>query len=432
MNISYSESNHSSTGAGTGGATKNVLRAIGQGFDSYTFTDISSSFFENAAESLAPWKDRLIFKACDAERNPLEQGFVEGSYDVIVAFLVLHATVKLDETMKNLRKLLKPGGYLIIGEGSSDGPLQAGDGFIFGTLPGWWRGVDEGRNLTPYIKVPQWDAILKRTGFSGIDTMSPRILLDTFGVILFVSQAVDTRVELIREPLSSSVSLATESVVIVGGETSPVAHLAQGLQEIFEKRAVQVHTYKTLEEMDDRILEAGTAVIGLTELDRPVFKEIQAERWYSFRKLFETERTMLWLTTGRLGDDPFSNMTPGFGRSARHEANGLRLQFLDVPQPDKVVPERVAEIFVRLCASELDDEGLLYTREQELVMDTEGRHLVPRLNPLPDANDRYNSIQRPIVHEIDPSKSVTELFQDESSCGIRELSRYEVAKNPIG
>jgi hypothetical protein len=71
-------------GAGTGGATKNILNEIGHDFDSYTFTDISSSFFENAADIFSPWRERMVFKVCDAEKDPLTQGFTEGTYDVVI------------------------------------------------------------------------------------------------------------------------------------------------------------------------------------------------------------------------------------------------------------------------------------------------------------------------------------------------------------
>ncbi len=374
----------------------------------------------------------MVFKVCDAERDPLAQGFTEGSYDVIIAYMVIHATAKLDETMRNLRRLLKPGGFLLVGEGGSDGPLQAGAGFIFGPLPGWWRGVDEGRNLSPLVDVSQWDAILKRTGFSGIDTISPPRLLDTFGIILFVSQAVDERINLIREPLSSSASTMNKRVVIVGGQTPPVAHLAQGLESIFTQLGSSVYVYKTLEQMDDSVLDAELTVVSLTELDWPVFKDITPERWYRFRQLFEMERTVLWLTSGRLEDEPYCNMTIGFGRSAVHEEDDLRLQFLDIPDISQTDARTVAEALVRLNAKELDGEGILYTVEPEMIIDAEGRHLVPRLNPISAANDRYNSIQRPIINQIDVSKSAVELQRDGNSCTVRQLSRYEKLKELTG
>lgn len=374
----------------------------------------------------------MIFKVCDAEKNPLAQGYTEGSYDVIIAYMVIHATAKLEETMRNLRRLLKPGGFLVIGEGGSDGPLQAGAGFIFGPLPGWWRGVEEGRNLSPLINVSQWDAVLKSTGFSGIDTISPPQLLDNFGIILFVSQAVDERISFIREPLSSSANTMNSRVVIVGGQTPAVASLAQGLETIFTQLGNLVYVYKTLEEVDDKVLDAESTVISLTELDWPVFKDITPERWYSFRRFFETERTVLWLTSGRLKDEPYSNMTIGFGRSAVHEESGLRLQFLDIPDVDQIDPRVVAGIVVRLNATKLDAEDILFTVEQEIIIDAEGHHLVPRLNPISAANDRYNSVSRPMVEKIHVSKSAVELQRNGNSCVVRQLSRYETSKEPRG
>lgn len=41
-------------GAGTGGATKHVMKAIWGTFKSYTFTDVPSGFFENAKDIYIP------------------------------------------------------------------------------------------------------------------------------------------------------------------------------------------------------------------------------------------------------------------------------------------------------------------------------------------------------------------------------------------
>lgn len=143
----------------------------------------------------------------------------------------MHATAKLDTTIRNLRKLLKPGGFLLIGEGSSEGMVQYGAGFIFGTLPGWWLGVDEGRTLSPLASVSQWDTILRRNGFSGVDTMHPPKLFNTFGLTLLCSQAVDTRMEIIREPLSSPANLTSKEIVIVGARQRLLPVLSKGLSK---------------------------------------------------------------------------------------------------------------------------------------------------------------------------------------------------------
>lgn len=225
--------------------------------------------------------------------------------------------------MRNLRNLLKPGGFLVIGEGSSDSPLQSGAGFIFGALPGWWLGFDEGRNLSPFINAPQWDAILKRTGFSGIDTISPPKFLEIFGVILFVSQAVDDRINFIRQPFSSPSSIDINKLIIVGGQVKPVAHAVHELETVFKGLVGLIIVYKTLEDVDYSVIDAESTIISLSELDQPVFKDITTERWYGFRQMFKAERTILWLTSGRLEDEPFSNMIVGFGRSVVHELEDL-------------------------------------------------------------------------------------------------------------
>jgi acyl transferase domain-containing protein/ubiquinone/menaquinone biosynthesis C-methylase UbiE len=129
-------------GGGTGGCTRSVLEALsGDGsmssvrFASYTFTDISSGFFETAREKFGAWGDLISYKKLDIESNPEEQGFECHSYDLIIACQVLHATAAMDKTMINVRKLLKPGGTLVMVETTRD---ALDISIIFGTLPGWW------------------------------------------------------------------------------------------------------------------------------------------------------------------------------------------------------------------------------------------------------------------------------------------------------
>ncbi|KAF2129141.1 polyketide synthase PksF [Dothidotthia symphoricarpi CBS 119687] len=415
-------------GAGTGGATKTILQGIGHDFDNYTFTDISSSFFENAAETFSAYQDRMVFKVCNAENDPGDQGFQEGTYDVVIAFMVVHACARLDEAVLNLRKLLKPGGLLVLGEGASDGAMQAGAGFIFGTLPGWWRGVDEGRTLSPLVNTSEWEVILKGAGFSGIDTMSPPQLFDAFGITLFVSTAIDERIEFARNPLSVIGNVMYDKVVLIGGQTPPVAHLVQELQKVLVPLASHVLKYQSLEDLDETSLDGESVVISLVDLEHPVFKDITSERWYKFRKLFETKREVLWLTSGRLEDEPYCNMTVGFGRSAMHEESDLRVQYVDIADVEQLEANTVADYLLKFTSKLLDAKDILYTKEPEIIVDTQGRELVPRLFPITDANDRLNSVTRPISRQVDISESIVELNQNKNGPMLRQLSRYETSQ----
>lgn len=120
----YPHTNIFEIGAGTGGATKAVIEKLGTAFSSYTYTDISSGFFPKAQENFATTKDRMTYKTLDITKNPVEQGFGENVYDLVLAANVLHATSDLVETLKNVRRLLKPGGYLVMMEFTDMTPMR--------------------------------------------------------------------------------------------------------------------------------------------------------------------------------------------------------------------------------------------------------------------------------------------------------------------
>lgn len=82
---------------------------------------------------LKPCGDLVRLKKLDIEIDPATQGFEDGMYDLIVASNVLDATRTLDHTMANVRRLLSPGGRLILVEMTSHTPYK---NVIFGTLPG--------------------------------------------------------------------------------------------------------------------------------------------------------------------------------------------------------------------------------------------------------------------------------------------------------
>jgi hypothetical protein len=65
----------------------------------------------------------------------------------------------------NVRKLLAPGGKLWLQELA---PPTKWLNFIFGSLPGWWLGEEDGRILEPYIDPEQWETRLSQAGFDGI------------------------------------------------------------------------------------------------------------------------------------------------------------------------------------------------------------------------------------------------------------------------
>lgn len=79
-------------GAGTGGATKKIFHEIGRTFATYTYTDISSGFFDVAQTMFPTQLDKMIYKTLDISKDVRQQGYSDLSYDLIVASAVLHAS----------------------------------------------------------------------------------------------------------------------------------------------------------------------------------------------------------------------------------------------------------------------------------------------------------------------------------------------------
>lgn len=126
-------------GAGTGSATVHILNALARdnlatpSFAALDYTDVSPGFFERAKERFERWGGLINYRRLDIANDPVEQGFEPGSYDLVIAAEVLHATAHMDSTMRNVRTLVKPGGKVVIIEPTL---LTMFHNIIFGTLPG--------------------------------------------------------------------------------------------------------------------------------------------------------------------------------------------------------------------------------------------------------------------------------------------------------
>ena len=163
-------------GAGTGGTTAHLLpelqSQLGAERCEYLFTDISPHFAEQARLRFETFSF-LDFAELDIETDPSIQGYVDESYDIIVAANVLHATRDLSQTLTHVYQLLAPGGLLILLEGSAQQPWLD---ITFGLTEGWWRFTDtEQRADYPLMEGESWCELLKRCGFETASIVSPDV-----------------------------------------------------------------------------------------------------------------------------------------------------------------------------------------------------------------------------------------------------------------
>ncbi|KPM44244.1 Polyketide synthase-nonribosomal peptide synthetase [Neonectria ditissima] len=394
-------------GAGTGGTTWSVLNSINNAYDSYTYTDISSGFFPNAAEKFSDFANKMAFKILDVEKDPTTQGFAAESYDVIIAANVLHATRSLETTLRNVRSLLKPGGFLVLMEVTGMQSVRVT--FILGGLPGWWLGADDGRPLGPGVSVVDWDVLFDKTGFSGADTVMHDLEDETKHCnSLIVTQAVDDAFLRMREPLSFMAELPplTEPLLVIGGKKLTTTKMMGEIQKLLPrswKRHVQ--TVGSIDEIDTAKLIPRMDVICLQEADEPLFATpMTTKRIAILKSLLMSARNMLWVTGAGKSHTPRTSIFLGIARIVPSELPQLNLQMLglEAGASHSVAARNCVEAFLRLRATEEgNSRHMLWSQEPEMEILADGQTMVPRVMPNKPLNELYNASRRAVTKTID-------------------------------
>lgn len=435
-------------GAGTGATTSAVLREIGDTYTSYVFTDISSGFFMAAEERFAKGSGRMVFKTFNMEKEPSGQGFLEDVYDVVVAVNVLHVSGDLEASLSNVRRLLKPGGFLVVGELTSTDLLFSG--MTVGTLPGWWIGAETGRPWGPLLNLRQWDSTLKKAGFAGIDTVTPDISA-SLPMNVFVAQAVDDRVTLLRNPLAVNerpVGVRNDGLAIVGGTTLPVYNLGQEIAQVLSHRFQNKQFFDTMEDFATSDMARSQSavepitVLSLVDLDRPYLKEITVANFAALKALWAIAGTVVWVTCASRKDNPFSCMMKGIINTVKTEHPNLSVQMYDLDgtgSPGSGIQQNTAtNLAVTLLRERIlhewgADSNLLWTSEPEVFV-SDGRQLITRLLPDLDKNKRYNSQRRDVFATADPAHETIELVGTgqgkERSLELRKVSPLKLFVPP--
>ena len=152
-------------GGGTGGTTTRILPNLPADRCDYLFTDISAHFTQQASKLFGDEFPFVRYATLDIEKEPTAEHL--GSYDVIVAANVVHATQNLDQTLEYCQNMLAPGGVLVLLEASAK---QRWLDLTFGMTDGWWRftGHDANRSDYPLLTTDAWKSTLAGLDFESV------------------------------------------------------------------------------------------------------------------------------------------------------------------------------------------------------------------------------------------------------------------------
>lgn len=152
-------------GAGVGATASLVLPMLAElpsGQATYTYTDLSNFFLDGARERHGS-NPAARFGILDIERDPGPQGYEPGTYHVVVASIVLHATRDISESLLHLRSLLAPGGIVLVLEPTTN---PRGEAVSVRLLEGYNRFEDDRVTANdPNLDVATWRTKIEAAGF---------------------------------------------------------------------------------------------------------------------------------------------------------------------------------------------------------------------------------------------------------------------------
>ncbi|TVY55852.1 Compactin diketide synthase mokB, partial [Lachnellula cervina] len=382
-------------GGGTASATLPVLDELSRGgqdlpaFLSYTFTDISTGFFENARTKLAKWAKGITYKKLDISQDPVQQGFATEQYDVVIASNVLHATPNIATTLDHVRSLLKPNGKLLLMEAIIHPSLS----LPYSLLPGWWLSEDEYRDHEegPLLSEEKWQSVLTARGFSGVDAA----IADYPGTPEHVISVIcSTRIG-IREDSDDTRSI-TICGLIMDEEEEEFAQLVSNQVTQHLGCPSEVKPFAEMDAEDNRFC------IFIDSPRQSILGDLSAENFEIMKNtLLETEG-LLWVVPE--GCPPEAESIKGLLRSLRHETESKNLLVLEKTPCTSEGALAIAQVAGRLRDLELANAAGI--TDQDFVWHNGMIHL-PRFRQLKGATDVFASEAGIAVRKMQTSLEMT-------------------------
>jgi NADPH:quinone reductase-like Zn-dependent oxidoreductase/SAM-dependent methyltransferase/NAD(P)-dependent dehydrogenase (short-subunit alcohol dehydrogenase family)/acyl carrier protein len=344
-------------GAGTGRATSVAMKALSSAngikrYKDYTFTDVSAEFIAKARENLADHYD-VNFSVLDIETDPQSQGF-EAEYDIVMASQTLYATMTIANTLDHCKRLLKPGGKLILVENTQNHDFV---GIMLGTLTGYWQGIPDGRTEAPFLSLEGWNKALKDAGFSGTELLFKDYPdgQNTTTVIMSTLQPSDG-----SENRGTKRNTVVSDVQLLYSSKQASSLILQTAKEL-ERRGVRVNL-KSIEDVEGSLPSNARVIADLD--DSNLLVDANNEQLERFKYIVSKSRSLFLLTSGGIAkaNNPDISFIPGLLRTLANENPSTRFMSLDIDthpespeSDDKSIVQGLMDL--ELSLQQRDDSG---------------------------------------------------------------------------
>jgi NADPH:quinone reductase-like Zn-dependent oxidoreductase/SAM-dependent methyltransferase len=361
-------------GTGAGNPTLPILQGLGGSegsvpkFAKYDIVNTGRASFEPLKERLAPWADLMEEKSFNAEDSPEKQGFEEGSYDVVIAVYLSLGSDSIDAMIRNISRVLKPGGTLILIEGNRN---RIAVTTAFGTLPGWWIG-DITQPESQHFE-DKWQALLLENRFSN------------FSAILRDAPEPDNQstVMISRTKMEEKKMNRNVDILIITENDKCGIWMVRLLKAL---SGLNLHVGFS---MMANANPAGKICIVLSELSQSLLHHPTETQFETIKNIFLRSSGVLWAVRGASEKDPVANMVTGVARTVRSETSDVAIITVDID-------EMASEIDATDSISALFNRHFVEDPKSERNSDTEymlkdGRLLIPRLIPNDEVDQSIKS-----------------------------------------
>ena len=317
--------------AGIGNVTHSVLHVLRGSagdvprFTSYDVTNPQTEIFGDIKARLPECDNLVSFKKFDVETDPLEQGFEQASYDLIIISYIAEGVHAMSKATGSVKKLLKPEGRLMV------------------------LGAVQDNNM-PITSEHEWNCITRLDGSS-----------DRYETTMAV-----------LKPVLKSASRNPEVVIIADDVTNTVflGSLEASLNDL--GATISVTTLLNAEPQ-------GKSSIVLCELAHGFISNPSSAQFESVKRVLAESSDVLWVTRGGVIESasPDSNLISGLARTVRLESSS-QIVSLDLDMQTPLSAEECAQIIAKVfwTSFNLDYEGEM--RDMEYA-ERNGVILIPRV-----------------------------------------------------
>ncbi|KAF1951254.1 reducing type I polyketide synthase [Byssothecium circinans] len=395
---------------------------IGSRFKEFTFTAPGADALEGVRE-LYSENRRVSFRTLEAETDVSAQGFEPATYDVIVADPSSYAPKALEKVLGNIRKLLKPGGKLIIAHMEESNEILPG--FVMGLLPEWRSSAQDADRIEHVVI----NSILRNTGFPS-------------AAIEFQDRAGDhnswrVSIHSVPEETESPIKARAPTLVLDTSSTYQQA-IAANLSTHFGAE-VGIKTFSLLEAAS-RSEDERQDYILLRELERPFLRDIGEEEFDALKALLQNAHSILWAKKAHESAD--YNISDGLLRVSHHENSSTMVTSLALETPNDRAPKALADqIYTVFCEMQKHAIG----EQEPEYSEKNGRLCINRITRAKKLDEHlFKRTEQPLLHQaIDDQKmqlsirtpgvlDSLEFVQDEKSQQPLAADEVEVSVRAIG